>query len=431
MKGFIRDVLTRLVQALVKIDLVDRDRVQLSPKIDSSIQASNQSLPQGDAVDQSPTQAIPQNQGLDPRRIEIPIIDALTQLPNRLFFTEHLRAARRDGVNGVIGYLDVDLLDFNFVNGTQERDAGDEVLVAVARRLRSCLPEAACLARFGRDDFAVFLPEVSVDEAQSLLQRCMETVRAPMRLTGAKVAGIEGCVGISIGLVPFTGQGIGDAMRAMDIALFAAKHRGRGCIVVFHEDSKGKMAARSELASAVVGLQERNQQLRTEARTDALTSLHNRLALDEVLDRTVCGVDLPYDGVAVAFIDVDHFGKFNRCYGDSGGDTVLRRLGEAFRAASRSDDLVFRKGGEEFVVLMTGVDHDAARGAAERIRAYVEALAIPHAGSQTAKVLTVTIGVGSGTTGATVRALMEAAGKQATAGKNRHERNRVHAVIVQ
>jgi diguanylate cyclase (GGDEF)-like protein len=175
----------------------------------------------------------------------------------------------------------------------------------------------------------------------------------------------------------------------------------------------------------VVELQERNRALREEARTDALTGLRNRLALDELL-HAATGDAVPR--VAVAFIDVDHFGNYNHVHGDAAGDDALRAVAHAIRACAREADFVFRKGGEEFVVVLPEADGDAAVAAAERIRAAVQALALSHAASSAAQVVTVTIGVASGPAGATPRQLLEAAAEKAMAGKVGEQRNRVHAV---
>ena len=76
---------------------------------------------------------------------------------------------------------------------------------------------------------------------------------------------------------------------------------------------------------------------------------------------------------------------------------LAHQLVQALQRSLRDTDLLFRKGGEEFVALLPAVDPATAATAAERLRAAVEALALPHAGSATAAVLTVTVGVACGT----------------------------------
>ena len=90
---------------------------------------------------------------------------------------------------------------------------------------------------------------------------------------------------------------------------------------------------------------------------------------------------------------------------------------------------MFRKGGEEFVVVLPDVDNKVDNvAAAERIRSAVQDLALPHSASAAADVVTVTIGVASGPPGTTLRQLLSAAAEKAMAGKVSEQRNRVHAV---
>jgi diguanylate cyclase (GGDEF)-like protein len=168
--------------------------------------------------------------------------------------------------------------------------------------------------------------------------------------------------------------------------------------------------------------------MREEARTDALTGLRNRLALDELLHTVAGDGDRPLHAAAIAFIDVDHFGNYNHVHGDSAGDDALKAVARAIKACAREADFVFRKGGEEFVVVLPEADSAAAGAAAERIRGAVQDLALAHAASSTASVVTVTIGVASGPAGATPRQLLSAAAEQAMAGKVNDQRNQVHAV---
>ncbi|HSV69729.1 MAG TPA: GGDEF domain-containing protein [Methylibium sp.] len=158
---------------------------------------------------------------------------------------------------------------------------------------------------------------------------------------------------------------------------------------------------------------------------DALTGLRNRLALDEVLPLTLGPGRETWPRAAVAFIDIDHFGRYNKLHTDAGGDEALRRIAQALQHSLRDTDLLFRKGGEEFVALLPDVDPLAAAAAAERLRASVEALAIPHAGSASAPVLTVTVGVASGAAAMSVETLMKQAADLVMAAKLDGRRNRV------
>lgn len=132
---------------------------------------------------------------------------------------------------------------------------------------------------------------------------------------------------------------------------------------------------------------------------------------------------------AAAFLDIDHFGDYNHHHGDSQGDQVLRSVAQTIRGVARKDDLVFRKGGEELLVVLPHTTREDAHAAAERMRGAVEALSIAHQGSRVAPVVTVTVGIATATADitVTVEQLMEQASALAMKAKVSNMRNRVHA----
>lgn len=361
----------------------------------------------------------------DAAEVQRAFIDGLTRLPTRHVMVDRLRQARDAGVVGALAMCDLD--HFKQLCHKHGHSVGDLVLKVVADRLRDSLPEPAWLVRYGGDEFVAFLPGADALDALRVLGRCLDAVRRPIELpTGVSI----GRVTMSVGLATFSARSIDEVLQAADAAMYAAKTRGRDRVVVFDDDTRKIVTARRELASVVVELQERNRVLRDEARTDALTGLRNRLALNEILDATLGGADPRFASAAVAFIDVDHFGAFNHLHGDTDGDEALRAVASAVRNCSRDPDLVFRKGGEELVAVISDAPGRSALVAAERIRATVEALGIPHSGSAVATALTVTVGVASGEAGCSVRQLLEAASEQAMRAKVANARNRVHAVDV-
>ncbi len=350
--------------------------------------------------------------------------DDLTELSNRAVMHDALVAALHAGVKGVVVMLDLD--NFKYFNERHGHRVGDELLRAVAARLRDTLAAASCLSRSGGDQFIAFLPGLTLAEAMRRAQACVDAMREPVTLaSGSEI------ITLSAGVATLAGQSVDEVWRACDAALHAAKARGRDRVVAFDDDTRQVVASRRDLASTVIELQERNRALREEARTDALTGLRNRLALDELLQAMPGDGERRQQRAAVAFIDVDHFGNYNHVHGDAAGDDALRAVARAIKASSREADFVFRKGGEEFVVVLQDA-HDAADNAgavaAERMRAAVQELALSHTASSAADVVTVTIGVASGPVGATLRQLLGAAAEKAMAGKVSEQRNRVHAV---
>ena len=139
-------------------------------------------------------------------------------------------------------------------------------------------------------------------------------------------------------------------------------------------------------------LQRLNNDLARAARTDALTGLGNRLRLREQLQQLRDMIRRYGPEYSVAMCDVDNFKRFNDRYGHVAGDDVLRSIGSAITRACRTTDLAFRYGGEEIAILLPDPP-DAAGVAIERLRAAVEALAIPHAGNDDVGVVTLSAGV--------------------------------------
>lgn len=104
------------------------------------------------------------------------------------------------------------------------------------------------------------------------------------------------------------------------------------------------------------------------AKIDNLTGAHNRAAMDEVFEREIELAHRHQSELSVIIFDLDHFKQINDNYGHITGDDILRECVECSNQALRSTDMLFRYGGEEFVVLLPGVDKNGAVLAAERLR---------------------------------------------------------------
>jgi diguanylate cyclase (GGDEF)-like protein len=119
-------------------------------------------------------------------------------------------------------------------------------------------------------------------------------------------------------------------------------------------------------------LADANDQLERLARTDALTGLANKRALEEALYRDLSRADRDKTNLAVAIVDVDHFKQVNDRHGHSVGDIVLARVAQLLATNLRSGDLATRYGGEEFVLILPGSNAFGAKLAAERLRKVLE-----------------------------------------------------------
>lgn len=119
-------------------------------------------------------------------------------------------------------------------------------------------------------------------------------------------------------------------------------------------------------------LQTLARELETQARTDRLTGLSNRLRFDQDLSAKIAHAERYRAGFSLILYDVDHFKAVNDTYGHQIGDRVLVALARTVTAQIRETDLLARWGGEEFVLLLPDTDGRNACATAEKLRAAVE-----------------------------------------------------------
>lgn len=171
--------------------------------------------------------------------------DTLTALPNRAVFLERATEAIARVATGNNRYavFFIDLDRFNMVNDTLGHFAGDELLKMIAARLRSELPSEALVARLGGDEFLV-LAETTEADAGVFADQILASLHEPMLLGGRAVH-----TNASIGVVVIdpSYERPEEVLRDADIAMYAAKLRGRGCYAIFDAAMRGKVSADSDL----------------------------------------------------------------------------------------------------------------------------------------------------------------------------------------
>jgi diguanylate cyclase (GGDEF)-like protein len=135
--------------------------------------------------------------------------------------------------------------------------------------------------------------------------------------------------------------------------------------------SKRILEPAQRLDRARLVLEDAYARARAESLRDALTGLGNHRSFQEELERQWLGATRYNSRLTLAIVDLDDFGKVNDAEGHAGGDRVLVGVAGVMAAALRRSDQVFRIGGDEFAVLMPGVDADGAYLAMRRVLATV------------------------------------------------------------
>lgn len=131
-------------------------------------------------------------------------------------------------------------------------------------------------------------------------------------------------------------------------------------------------------AYLAVLVQQQQQALQQQAQTDALTGLLNRHQLEQKIQALLNHSQRRHQQVAVLVFDLDHFKQVNDRFGHSTGDAVLKAVADCARASCRDYDLLFRLGGEEFLLCLADAGPDEASQKAEQLRRAVRQLHLQH-----------------------------------------------------
>jgi len=185
--------------------------------------------------------------------------DALTALPNRLYFKDQLARrftqAQREPQPFALLFIDLD--NFKSINDSLGHAAGDEVLRQTAERLRQCVRETDTVTRLGGDEFTIILSQIrSARDPESVAEHVLASMTAPF-----VVAGNEHFLNASIGiaLYPADGKSPEDLLRNADTAMYRAKEGGRGRFVYFEERMNVAALARVSLERELRRAIERNE----------------------------------------------------------------------------------------------------------------------------------------------------------------------------
>jgi diguanylate cyclase (GGDEF)-like protein len=169
--------------------------------------------------------------------------DALTDLANRALFEQATQGALDDG--GPLSLALIDLDDFKAINDRLGHQVGDALLVVVARRLRECVRADDVVARLGGDEFGLLLPGLGGDEAADVLARIRESLVRPVHALGHDLL-VRASIGLAETWSEATPQ---ELLRRADLAMYAAKERGKGRHAVYDTELEQHQAADAQLGA--------------------------------------------------------------------------------------------------------------------------------------------------------------------------------------
>ncbi|MEL7430220.1 MAG: diguanylate cyclase, partial [Pseudomonadota bacterium] len=185
---------------------------------------------------------------------ELAKFDELTGLLNRSYFLQQAKStleAIPQGSNGALIFFDLD--DFKRINDTLGHDAGDYILANVAQRLRKLLPHDALIARYGGDEYVLFLDvDLPQEDLEALCQKILDTITEKLTYQNQVLR-----YGASLGVAqyPADGRTIDRLLKLADLALYDAKNNGKNAFRFFTADLEDGLQQRlvmeDELTKAV------------------------------------------------------------------------------------------------------------------------------------------------------------------------------------
>ena len=337
------------------------------------------------------------------------LVDPLTGVGTRARGLDVLTRLVSPGAPGCLLLLDLD--GFAWINESLGHSEGDQILVEVARRLLNAVPPGATVARMDGDQFLVVSPSTPVHGSFELSAVVLSAIARPIHIAGTRV------VTVSIGVADLAWSSVDEALHRAQVALAEARQQGGQQVVIDGPTLRTYGRRRKDVAKALreareeaerarwdaaqaqaeaAQAQDEAARARLEARTCPMTGLPNHLAYQEARQLLEADARLSGAPVSAVFLDLDEFGTINKTFTWARGTETLAAVARTLAAQCRGDDRVFRYGGEEFVVLLADTDLSGAWNVAERLRAAVEDARIPHRGVPERPIVTLSVGVASG-----------------------------------
>ena len=181
--------------------------------------------------------------------------DFITQLPNRLSFHNRVQEEIIKAAHSTnrLAVMFIDLDHFKLINDTSGHPVGDELLYAVALRLKNIIGNDNIISRFGGDEFTVLLPTISsIEDISDLANKILNSLVSPFSLSSCEIT-ISASIGI--GIYPDNGKDVSSLLSCADNAMYRAKESGRSSFQFYteqmHIDSQERVILERELRNSL------------------------------------------------------------------------------------------------------------------------------------------------------------------------------------
>jgi diguanylate cyclase (GGDEF)-like protein len=173
--------------------------------------------------------------------------DPLTDLPNRPLFLDRLECALVARRKVAVLFIDID--NFKVINDSLGHDAGDQLLIQIARRLQNCARRADTVSRLGGDEFTILADEIeSENDALQMAHRICETISRPTMIDQRQVL-VTASIGIATNLEK--SEGVETMLREADTAMYHAKSNGKSRWSMFAESMNNKAVERLNIETGI------------------------------------------------------------------------------------------------------------------------------------------------------------------------------------
>ncbi|HMK44021.1 MAG TPA: HDOD domain-containing protein [Dissulfurispiraceae bacterium] len=303
----------------------------------------------------------------------------------------------------------------------QKEFSYDRLYVFQVDDRRRCLVISDAIGADGAETALVGL-EIGITPGSEMLLNCLR-MKSPMVVYGTSVAdrAMIGQLGVQqLGLIPITSdQQVLGLIGADNVSSDRPIEIAELTTVAVVANELGMALERSRLF----------EKYRVKAAFDDLTELHNRGALNDILEESFQKALSGEAGLSVAMVDIDYFKRFNDSFGHLAGDNVLKVLASALRRLSRPTDILGRFGGEEFLVLLPGTSFEHAMLYAERLRREIEKLGKLLLKRYRGQPLTISVGIATFEQGLTTKEALIAKADEALYSAKGLGRNRVVGIF--